>query len=78
MTIRNLPPTLSTAIDRIRTFRVSETRYDAMTNTLTVIPESPTPRVEIMLARQAVGAVSMPSWASQGGGIRTIGPRWAV
>lgn len=55
ITIRNLPPTLSTAVDRIRTFRVSETNYAADTNTLTVTPELPPSRVDVMLARKDNG-----------------------
>ncbi len=53
LTIRNLPPTLSTTIDRIRTFRVAETMYNADTDTIEVTPESPTPRLETLLARAA-------------------------
>lgn len=41
ITIRNLPTSVSAAIDRIRTFTVSETRYDLSNNTLSVVPELP-------------------------------------
>lgn len=40
LTLRNLPPTASASIDRIRTFRLKETRYDADEDYMTVIPES--------------------------------------
>lgn len=64
VTIRNLPPTLSTAIDRIRTFRVAETMYHADTDVIEVTPESPTPKLETMLARRALG---IPTWLSEFG-----------
>lgn len=54
ITIRNLPPTLSAAIDRVRTFRIAETTYTAETDTLEVTPESPLPRLEVMVAREAL------------------------
>lgn len=40
ITLRNLPPTLSTDIDRIRTFRIKETEYEAEADELTVQPEA--------------------------------------
>jgi hypothetical protein len=55
VTIRNLPPTLSTAVDRIRTFRIVRTMYDAITDTITVEPESPLPTLDALLARIAAG-----------------------
>jgi hypothetical protein len=55
ITIRNLPPNLSGSVDRIRTFRITHTSYDAMTNTLTVEPELPRPTLEVMLARKEEG-----------------------
>jgi len=53
VTIRNLPPTLSTDIDRIRTFLVSATRYKA--KRMELVPEAPTPSLETLIARQAAG-----------------------
>lgn len=53
ITIRNLAPTLSAEIDRLRTFRVSRTEYNAVTNVLTVNPEAPLPRLDVLLARRA-------------------------
>ena len=41
ITIRNLPPTLSLDVDRIRTFRISETAYSCDTDVLSVTPELP-------------------------------------
>ncbi len=55
VTIRNLPPQLGATVDRIRTFTVSETRYDVLADKLEVTPESPLPRIETLLARQAEG-----------------------
>jgi hypothetical protein len=55
ITIRNLPPNLSTSVDRIRTFRITHTAYDVMANVLAVEPELPPTTLETMLARQAEG-----------------------
>ena len=40
LTLRNLPPTASADIDRIRTFRLKETDYDADADLMTVVPEA--------------------------------------
>ncbi len=50
MIIRNLPPTLSTAIDRIRVFRLTRAEYHVDDDTLTLEPESPLPTLAAMLA----------------------------
>lgn len=55
VTIRNLPPTLGTDIDRIRTFRVAETEYDAAAGVLSIAPEEPLPLLDVMLARREAG-----------------------
>lgn len=55
MTIRNLPPNISTSIDRIRTFRITHTSYDAVADTLEVEPEAAPRTLEVMLARRAEG-----------------------
>lgn len=55
VTVRNLPPTLGTDIDRIRTFRVAETEYDAATGELSIAPEEPLPTLDVMLARREAG-----------------------
>lgn len=55
ITIRNLPPNLSTSVDRVRTFRITHTSYDAIADTLAVEPELPPPTLEVMLARRAEG-----------------------
>jgi hypothetical protein len=47
ITLRNLPPSLSTEIDRIRTFLITETDYDVDHDLLTVTPESPMPRLAV-------------------------------
>jgi hypothetical protein len=59
ITIRNLPPTISSDIDRIRTFRLWRTDYDAVANTITVEPEAPSPLLAILLARLGAG-ISLP------------------
>jgi hypothetical protein len=55
ITIRNLPPTLSLDVDRIRTFRIAETAYSCDTNVLSVTPELPRPSLEVMVARLGSG-----------------------
>lgn len=61
--IRNLPPTLSTAIDRIRILRAIRTEYDLISGTLTIEPESPLPTLTTLLARAAAPAwVTTPWW----------------
>lgn len=60
LTMRNLPPTLSTEIDRIRTFTVGETEYDAVEGTLTVAPDEATPTLDRLVARQETGDSSWP------------------
>jgi hypothetical protein len=55
VTMRNLPPTLSTSIDRIRSFVVGETEYDAATNTIDVTPEDPIPTLVTLVARREEG-----------------------
>lgn len=53
--IRNLAPTLSVAIDRIRVFRLSRATYDLESDTLALEPEAPRPTLEALLARVAAG-----------------------
>jgi hypothetical protein len=55
ITIRNLPPTLSLDVDRIRTFRIAETAYSCDTDVLSVTPELPRPSLEVMVARLGAG-----------------------
>lgn len=55
VTMCNLPPTLVTEIDRIRTFRVAETEYDAAAGTLTIAPEEPLPTLDVLMARREAG-----------------------
>ena len=50
ITARNLPPNLSIAIDRIRTFRVETVNYNASEGTITVSPELPLPNLASQLA----------------------------
>lgn len=54
ITIRNLPPALTTEIDRIRSFRIVRTNYDVIENTLEVEPEGfipSLPRIILMQSR---------------------------
>lgn len=51
--VRNLPVTLSTDIDRLRSFRVAETDYAVESNQMRLTPETPLPRLEVLLARQS-------------------------
>lgn len=55
VTIRNLPPTLSTSVDKIRTFVIAETSYSVDERTLSITPEAPLPTVDWLLSRQAKG-----------------------
>lgn len=41
ITIRNMPPMMSVALNRIRTFTILQTQYNAIADTLKVTPESP-------------------------------------
>lgn len=49
--IRNLPPETGELIDRIRSFRVSETRYRPDGDVLEIVPEAPLPTLEVLTAR---------------------------
>ena len=55
ITMRNLSPALTTSIDRIRTFRIGETEYDAEADSLTITPDEPTPTLVTLVARRGVG-----------------------
>ncbi len=50
MTIRNLPVDLGAGLNRVRTFRISRTEYDALTGALTIEPEEPLATVDALLA----------------------------
>lgn len=55
ITMRNLPPTLSTAVDRIRTFVVGETSYDAKADRIDIAPDDPVPTLVTLIAQQGAG-----------------------
>lgn len=55
LTMRNLPPTLSSVVDRIRTFVIGETSYDATTGLISIAPEEPTPSLDLLIARREAG-----------------------
>jgi hypothetical protein len=55
LSVRNLPPTLSTSIDRIRTFRLTRSSYHADDDTLAIEPDVPRPTLDALLARLAIG-----------------------
>lgn len=46
ITIRNLPPTISSTVDKIRTFYVARTNYSADDDVLTVEPSAFTPTID--------------------------------
>ncbi len=50
LVLRNLPPTLSFAVDRIKRFRVARTEYDASNNVLRPTPELELPGLDVMIA----------------------------
>jgi hypothetical protein len=54
-TIRNLPPTLSDSIDKIRTFVIGEVAYNPLTDELQITPETPLPSLEVLVARREEG-----------------------
>ncbi|HEU5013948.1 MAG TPA: fibronectin type III domain-containing protein [Roseiflexaceae bacterium] len=53
--LRDLVPTLSTAVDRFRRFRVIHTRMDWISGTMDVDLESPQPQLDWLLARREIG-----------------------
>lgn len=55
VTLRNLPPTLSTGVDRIRTFTIGETDYDAAGDSITIAPDDPIPTLVTLVARREAG-----------------------
>lgn len=55
LTMRNLPPTLSSTVDRIRTFVIGETSYDAATGLISIAPEEPLPSLDLLIARREAG-----------------------
>lgn len=55
ITIRNLSPSLSGDVDRIRTFVVAETEYDAAEDSIRVSPEMPIPSLDRLVARREAG-----------------------
>jgi hypothetical protein len=44
---RSLNPAFGADVDRIRTFRIAELRYNVMTDTLEVTPEEPLPQLAV-------------------------------
>lgn len=50
VTIRNLPPTASILIDRIRTFTIAQTSFNLDTGEVEIVPESTTPDLEFQIA----------------------------
>jgi hypothetical protein len=54
VTMRNLPATLSIEIDRIRTFVVGETEYDALENRMTLSPEAAVPTLVTLVAQRSI------------------------
>lgn len=55
VTMRNLPPTLGTAVDNIRTFVVGFTEMDAGAGQMGLEPETPTPTLVTLVARREAG-----------------------
>lgn len=55
VTMRNLSPVLSTDVDRIRTFVVGETEYDAVEGTISIAPLEPLPGLDVLVARRGAG-----------------------
>ena len=55
VTMRNLPPSLGATVDRIRTFVISETEYDAMNDEISIAPEAAVPSLDRLVARRDAG-----------------------
>ena len=53
ITIRNLPVTSGSGVDKIRTFRISRMRYDVDNDLLEVVPELDPPSLEFLVAQNA-------------------------
>jgi hypothetical protein len=51
VTIRNLPPAIGLGGGRVRSFVVSEMRYDPMTRQVSVVPETPLPLLDVLIAQ---------------------------
>jgi hypothetical protein len=54
LTIRNLPISTNPDMEAIRTMRIGETEYDAVTDTLRVTPRDPLPAIDVLLGRRQV------------------------
>lgn len=55
--LRNLPLGFGDSLDRIATFIIAETRYSCDADTLEITPESPPPRLDVLLARREEATV---------------------
>lgn len=55
VTIRDLPPTLGSEVDNIRTFRVGGTDYNVSDNVLTITPDTPVPTLVTLTADRGRG-----------------------
>jgi PKD repeat protein len=55
ITLRNLPPTLLTRIDNVRTFRIGATTFDAISNQIEAEPEDPLPNLAVFVGRRDFG-----------------------
>ena len=68
VTIRNLPAGSGGVVDRIRTFRISRTRYDAERDELSLTPELELPSLEFMVAQSATILMRSGPNTKPGGG----------
>jgi hypothetical protein len=55
ITIRNLPPTGAAGLDKLRTFLITRTEYDADKDTLKVEPEVALPTLDVLVAQRKAG-----------------------
>lgn len=55
ISVRNVNPTSSADIDRVRTFVLSEMEFDADTGLATLTPEDPVPSLDVITARYSAG-----------------------
>lgn len=52
LVLRNLPPTASSTIDSIRTFRITRTEYDPFSDSLSIEPEAPATTLDALVGGQ--------------------------
>lgn len=78
LTVRNVPPSVSSSYDLIRTFRVTHTNYSLLTRTLEIEPEIAPPTLASQIASVAASVPINPGSARNASSGRPGGPIRAV